>query len=214
MKVLPTVAYCMNLDSRTDRWEQVVKDFTRLQTVMPITIERVSSVANPKKPQEGVAATVHKIIIKAKRESLPYVLILEDDLFIIDPKKVKQCLENAPNNWDILSGGVYYYRAEKSWSEDWMKMKDFCSLHFIILRNTIYDQVLTMTGKSQHLDRLLAGEVRYGRMTMYLMHPMPCQQRPGFSNIRRRVVDDNRRKLPWIQNADTLCGVASPQATL
>ena len=204
MKVLPTVAYCMNLDSRTDRWEQVVKDFTRLQTVIPITIKRVSAVANLKKPREGVAATVHKIIINAKRESLPYVLILEDDLFIIDPQKIKQCLENSPNDWDILSGGVYHYQADKSWSEDWMKMKDFCSLHFIILRNSIYDQILTMTGKSQHLDRLLAGEVKCGRMTMYLMHPMPCQQRPGFSNIRRRVVNDNQRKLPWIQNADTL----------
>ena len=85
-----------------------------------------------------------------------------------------------------------------------MKMKDFCSLHFIIIRNTIYDQVLTMTGKSQHLDRLLGAEVKCGKMTMYLMYPMPCQQRPGFSNIRRRSVNDNRRKLPWIQHPDTL----------
>ncbi len=207
MKVLPTTAYCMNLDGRTDRWEQVSKDFTRLSQVMPISIERVSAVENKIRPQEGVAQTVHKILGIAKEKGLPYVLILEDDLFVIDPTKVERCLNNAPDDWDILSGGAYYYKPSVSFSGEWMKMKDFCSMHFIIIRDTIYNKVLEMDGRS-HLDRMLGSQVRSGAMTMYLMYPMPCQQRPGFSNIRKRAVDDNLRKLPWVDHPDTIRGAA------
>lgn len=204
MKVLPNVAYCMNLDSRTDRWEQVVKDFTRLQAVMPIEIERVSAVAMPQRPQQGVTATFRKIITMAKEKKLPYVLILEDDLYVIDAERVKTCLNNAPEDWDILLGGVYHYVPDKKHDDYWMKMRDFCSLHFIIIRDTIYDKVLALKGLSQHLDRALGAQTKQGNMKTYLMHPMPCQQRPGFSNIRKRKVNDNRRRLPWVNHPDTL----------
>lgn len=204
MKVIPDVGYCMNLDSRTDRWEQVTTDFKRLSDVLPIKIERVSAVALPQKPQQGVGMTVAKIVTMAKEEKLPYVLIMEDDLYVIDPEKVKACLENAPDDWDILSGGSYHYVPKGPYDSNWMIMKDFCSLHFIIIRDRIYDSVLGLTGRPMHLDRILGNQVKAGKMKMYLMHPMPCQQRPGFSDLRKRVVDDNKRNLPWIQHPDTL----------
>ena len=203
MKVLPDTAYCMNLDDRTDRWEQVQKDFKRLSDVLPIKIERVSACAEPSKPQLGVAKTVHKVINIAKERNLEYVLLLEDDLYVIDPYKVKTCLENAPEDWDMLSGGAYHFSPDTSFDENWMKMKDFCSLHFIIFRNTIYDKILNIKGGG-HMDRNLGTEVRNKRMVMYIMHPMPCQQRPGFSNIRNRNVNDNKRSLPWIDSPDKL----------
>ena len=204
MKVLPTTAYCMNLDNRTDRWQQVTKDFKRLQDVMDVSIERVSAVANPQRPSVGVAETFKKIISIAQGNSLPYVLILEDDLFVIDAQIVFDSLNNVPDDWDVLLGGVYHYIPDKKHDQWWMKMKDFCSLHFIIIRDRIYDKVLALNATSQHMDRLLGSETRKGAVNTYLIHPMPCQQRPGFSNIRKRQVNDNRRKLPWVDHPDTL----------
>lgn len=204
MKVLPPIAYCMNLDKRTDRWEQVVKDFCRLQTVMYIDIQRVLSVENLKEPQKGAARTFKNIITMAKNNKLPYVLILEDDLFVIDPIKVVNALEDVPPDWDILLGGSYHYVPDKKYSDNWMKMKDFCGLHFIIIRARLYDKILDIKETAQHIDRVIGGLTKRGHVTTYLMYPMPCQQRPGFSNIRKRHVDDNRRKLPWIDHPDTL----------
>ena len=194
----------MNLDSRTDRWNQVVKDFKRLQAVMPIQIERVSAVEMPQRPQAGASCTFKKIITMAKEQKLPYVLIMEDDLFVIDPQKVLACLNDAPENWDILLGGVYHYSAEKAHDGNWMKLKDFCSLHFIIIRCRIYDKILGFKSSGQHMDRQLGAQTKSGALKSYVMHPMPCQQRPGYSNIRKRKVNDNRRKLPWVNHPDTL----------
>jgi len=203
MIVYPKVAYCMNIDSRTDRWEQISTDFKKLQELMPIQLQRISAVHVPTNPKLGVAQSVHKIINIAKVENLDYVLILEDDLYIIDAQKIIDCLQNVPEDWDILSGGVYHYVPDKIINEYWVKMKDFCSLHFIILRKSMYEKVLSLNG-SNHMDREIGKIVKTGNATMYLMHPMPCQQRPGFSNIRNRQVNDNKRPLPWIASPNIL----------
>lgn len=221
--------YCMNLDNRPDRWAQVVKDFQRLQNVMPIDIERVSAVKGEKFPQQGVTDTFKKIITLAKEMGLEYVLIMEDDLFVVDAERVKKCLENAPDEWDILLGGVYMYapktqpmcpkivngvcrsgtRCRGNHSPDtgrpneyWMEIGDFCSLHFTIVRATIYDEILKIKGNALHLDRTLGKLSKNGKFKVWVMHPMPCQQRPGFSDLRGRRVDDNKKKLPWVDHPD------------
>lgn len=202
MIILPTTAYCMNLDIRKDRWEQVTIDFERLRSEMEITMKRISSVENSKKPSAGVAATFKKIIKRAKKKRLPYVLIIEDDLFVIDPRKVVDALNNVPEDWDILLGGVYHYVPDSKYNEHWTKVQDFCSLHFIIVCDRIYDKVLALNTNTQHLDRVLGADKS---LNVYLIHPMPCQQRSGYSNIRKKQVNDNRRRtLPWVDHHDTL----------
>lgn len=206
MKVTPTEAFCMNLDTRTDRWNQVMQDFKILQDVLPITLTRVSAICNKSKPTVGTFETVFKIINMAKENNMEYVLILEDDLYIIDPNKIKICLENVPDDWHFLSGGVYHYIPDTMHNEHWMKMKDFCSMHFVIIRNTIYDKILALD-KTGHIDRTIGKMAREKKINMYLMHEMSCQQRPGFSNLRNNNVNDNannKKNLPWIQNDRTL----------
>ena len=204
MKVLPKVAYCINLDKRTDRWEKVTKDFQRLSNKMDISIERVSAVAVPSRPQNGVTQSVQKIIKMAKEQQLEYVLVLEDDLFVVDPDKVVECLNNAPEDWDMLSGGVYLFSKDKDFDTNWVKVKDFCSMHFIIIKKTVYDHILNMKISGRHIDRALGSEVKKGKFKMYVMHPMPCQQASSFSNLRGRIVNDNTRKLPWVDHPDRL----------
>jgi len=203
MKVTLSEGFCMNLDIRSDRWAQVNQDFKILQDILPIKLTRVSAIHNQTKPSIGTYDTVFKIIIMAKETNLEYVLILEDDLYIIDAEKIKMCLENVPDDWDMLSAGAYHYTPDIPYNEHWMKMKDFCSMHFVVIRNTIYDKVLGCD-KIGHIDRTIGKMAKNKEINMYLMHPMPCQQRPGFSDLRKGKVDDNKRVLPWIQNERTL----------
>jgi len=204
MRVLPSTAYCMNIDYRTDRRKQVIKDFQRLQNVADINIERISAVENTQRPALGVAQTFKRIIKNAKDNNLEHVLIIEDDLFVIDAQKVINSLNNVPEDWDILLGGVYHYVPDKKYNQYWMRVKDFCSLHFIIIRDRIYDKVLAIDSRVKHMDRLLGAEVKKSVFNAYLMHPMLCQQRPGFSNIRKKPVNDNRHGLPWTIHPDTI----------
>lgn len=198
MKIIPTVAYCMNLDKRTDRWQQVQQDFFQLQFARSIQLERVSAILNVECPQQGVAETVKKIINASKERKEPFTLIVEDDLHILNAQHIIKCLENVPEDWDILLGGVYHYVPDKMANEYWMKMKDFCSLHFIIIRDTVYDKIISYKDYRRHLDRFLGRETTAGRLKSYVMFPMPCQQSPGYSDIRKKEVDDNQRRLPWM----------------
>lgn len=196
MKILPKTAYCMNLDARTDRWAQVQEDF-----ILPeIKLERVSAVAKPERPLNGVAETFNNIVKAAKERGDPYVLIIEDDLRVLDAKKVMDSFENVPEDWEILLGGVYHLCSDKKVvCDNWIKVTDFCSLHFIIINEKIYDKIIDIERHGKHLDRVL-GKMAGTDFNTYLMYPMPCQQRPGFSDLRKRNVDDNKRELPWIKN--------------
>lgn len=231
MNIKPRVAYCINLDTRKDRWEQVTKDFVRLSNVMDIDIERVSAIKGERFPQQGLTATFKKIIGMAIDKKLPYVLITEDDLFVIDGEKVKKCLENVPEDWDILLGGAYMYapnikkmcdnmvdgicqvgekcrnghsQKECGKYEDWVRIKDFCGNHFIIINARIYHHLLPLGGTALHFDRVIGKHIASGRFKAYLMYPMPCQQRPGFSDLRKRNVNDNKKRLPWVDHPDTI----------
>lgn len=204
MIVLPKEAYCMNLAHRKDRWEHMIKDFARLQRVMHVSLVKVPAVSIPSRPQTGTSETVHKIIRNAKEKGLEYVLILEDDLHIIDPDYVVKALKNTPADWDLLSGGVYHYSPDTKYNEYWMQVKDYCSMHFVIIHSRIYDKVLGISCLGQHIDRTIGGFARKKQIKAFVMHPMPCQQISGYSDIRKRAVNDNLRKLPWIQNPGTL----------
>lgn len=190
-------AYCMNLDMRSDRWSQITQEFLKLQSSMPIRLERISAIRNVDIPRMGLAETVHGIIRMAQMQNLDYILIVEDDLQVINVQKLVSCLSNVPEDWDILSGGTYYYAPTKMYNDHWIGVRDFCGLHFIIIKNTVYNAILSINGISQHIDRGLGSMVRNGKFKMYLMYPMPCKQRAGFSDIRKCVVDDNRQRLPW-----------------
>ena len=85
-----------------------------------------------------------------------------------------------------------------------MKMKDFYGLHFTMIRNTIYDLVLNLAKIKTHIDRSIVRKIRHGHISIYVMHPMSCQRRPGFSDLRKRQIDDNKKKLPWLDHPNTL----------
>lgn len=204
MIINPKNAYCMNLDSRTDRWEQVQKDFSSFGKLAGIDIQRVSAIRDSEKPQQGVCKTFKSIIEMAKKEKLEYVLILEDDCYIIEPRSVIESLNNAPDDWDILLGGAYYYIIESEYNKYWKKVDKFCSLHFIVIHSRIYDKILDISDTSGHMDIVLSKMSGKDGLKSFLMFPMPCQQRPGFSDLRRRQVNDNHRRLDWIDSSNTI----------
>jgi glycosyl transferase, family 25 len=187
--------YCINLDHRPDRWEQVQIEIAKLG----IKCIRVPGVYNKSCPANGLHQSIKNIIANAKKNQLPYVLIIEDDLHILSAEKVFASIENPPENWDLLSGGVYYYVPDKKYSEHWMKVKDYCSMHFVIINNTMYDFILNLPLDGKHIDRTIGNYTRHGLLKVYVMNPMPCKQYPGYSDIANNYVCYKKLVLPWIQ---------------
>lgn len=198
MKISIEKCFCINLDERKDRWEQSVIEFKKLQEVQPqIELIRVDAIKD-NNGKKGLGDTFKKIINLAKENDWEYVWCVEDDFWVLDAKKIFDALENVPNDWDFLSAGAYFLQGQKIVNDYWMSVNGFCSTHFIIIKKTIYDIILQYDGATTiPIDRYLSNQIKNGKK-VYIMHPMPCRQYGGFSDIRKIKVDYNDRNLPFI----------------
>lgn len=114
--------YCINMDSRLDRWENCLKNF---EDYLINNYERVSGVEISEKDfqnlnqksrsQLGCAISFYRIIKNAYENKFENILIFEDDFYFIYPKeKTEEILNNSikdlPEEWDIfyLGANVMY----------------------------------------------------------------------------------------------------------
>lgn len=101
--------YCINLSHRTDRWEEVSKEFAKHQLI----VERVEAVngkevfrtgLNRHAGAYGVLLSNVKIFEDAVQKGYRKILILEDDIILnydINNKFWKK-IEYLPNDWNML----------------------------------------------------------------------------------------------------------------
>jgi len=181
--------FCINIKNRIIRWERTKKEISKLPQIQ---IERIDAIeCHP--PRKGLIQTFMNIVKNNRDED--HILIIEDDIWIISPDKINSALNNVPNDWDILLGGVYFLKDKSIVNQDWMSVSSFCSTHFTIVRSTIYENIMNFPLDSPYpLDRLLSDLNK----KIYVMHPMPCRQYGGYSDIRKKYVDYNDRDLPFM----------------
>lgn len=184
MELTPTNVYCINLDTRPDRWVQVSTDFEG----KPFTLVRVPAV--PSVPGRlGLRETFMRIISDAQLREDPQVIVCEDDLYVRDWSALVRALSNAPPDFHILIGGNYLYGPCERVNNEWSRVHDFSGLQFTIIHQRAYALILTLKGTA-HLDRQLGALAHSGVLRVYCMTPMLCEQRPSYSDIRKCVVCD------------------------
>ena len=98
-------AYYINLAHRTDRNVHVQ---AQLKTV-GINANRFNAIRTIN-GAIGCSLSHLNILVQAKRENLPHVLIVEDDIVFLEPKLLRKsfdaCINKYKNEWDvILLGG-------------------------------------------------------------------------------------------------------------
>ena len=102
--------FCINLEERTDRWQECLLNFEKynITNYERIDAVKIQEQINPKrKGQIGCCLSYAKTIEKAIQENLNQFLILEDDFYFTDEKdilniKLTQSFNELPNNWDLL----------------------------------------------------------------------------------------------------------------
>lgn len=150
-------AYVINLDKRTDRWNQIQEKFKDSS----IELERVSAVENSD-GYLGCSLSFLKIVQFAKDNNMPTVLIIEDDNKPTDNfdkrwQIVKKWLDNNKDKWEIFNGGGAWYRFEQEIHEKIFDIKlkykleeninlfncaSVLRANFVYINSSVYDKVL------------------------------------------------------------------------
>lgn len=182
-------AYCIHLLDRTDREETMKKELPKIHNNVKIF---PGIRLNP--GYRGISRSHKSIIIEAKKNGYPYVIIMEDDIKICSDKS-KAAFQNAirtlPDDWDLLLGGVYDGRNVKQIKPGLATVENWCSLHLVLIRSTMYDIILSH-GENSHIDRFISGKKQFKH---YITYPFVAIQYNGHSdNVNRKVNYDHYLK--------------------
>jgi GR25 family glycosyltransferase involved in LPS biosynthesis len=143
----------------------------------------------------------------AKDQNMPAILVGEDDIMLYSKSAEmwEKAISELPDNWDILSGGMYQTQNRLKVSKMLCKVGDFSSTHYICVRNTCYDKILGYFKNNmqrKHIDRFMGKLSEQKKINVYLAWPMIARQREGYSDLRKKNTNDNitckRRGLVFI----------------
>ena len=191
-------AFCINLDSRPDRWEEVQKEFAKHF----LCVERIPGIEGSKMnldfPPEikegavGCALSQFFCIKYAKQLGLNSFLLLEDDVEFDQNlnQLFNQYISEVPPNWDMLYlGGQHFHGMNlQQVSEHVYKCEYTLSAHSVAFSSKVFDRFI---------DRLInitkPCDVHYAEshreLNAYVFVPHLTWQRESYSDIEKFNVD-------------------------
>lgn len=187
--------YCINLDSRSDRWAECeqefakhgIKDVERFSAVSAQQAVKETTYTFPVKPGEaGLILTHRNILVDALKHKYESILILEDDVEFAD--SVHDALEDIPDNWDIV-----YFGGNHAWGQPIQLNNRIAianktlAMHCVGLKNTVYDRMLERNTLQQPIDVTYANNLYL--VNSYVFVPSQAWQRPSFSDLMGHHVD-------------------------
>jgi glycosyltransferase involved in cell wall biosynthesis len=183
--------YCINLDSRPDRWEQVKKEFERAG--IQDLVERFPAIAMPENPSRGNHLSHAQCIRMAKESGASNVLIFEDDLeWIQDPLLIKRAIQQLPDDWDLFYLGVNTEKTAYQVDYHIAKLTFAYSTHAYAVNHTLFDKLIELNEDTQtvHNDVRMSYEI-VPHYNAYSTIPLLAGQRKSYSDIMGKVMDSN-----------------------
>jgi len=191
--------YCINLDSRKDRWSTVTEEFSKIEVLNKIN--RISGVVYNGTNDKHTNACLgnhlsHALcLIDAKENNLNNCLIFEDDVEFFDDayKNLEQTLTELPTDWDMFYLGVNmdaYYAYQVS--DHIAKLTGGFSTHAYAIRNTLFDKLIEVNKNLSisHNDVVYANQI-IPMNNCYVSIPLIAGQRLSYSDIEGRITDYN-----------------------
>ena len=125
-------------------------------------------------PKQGIAKAHKQIIQWAHDQSLPSVIIAEDDIKFTSPGAFAYFISNEPKEYDLYLGGISYGKINNDNS-----VKDFAGLTLYKINQTFYKTFLSLP-EEMDIDRTLANRGRY-----IVCDPFIVIQHNGFSDNKK-----------------------------
>ena len=190
--------YCLNLDNRTDKWEQCREQFDK----MGMIVERFSAIDGSTLDMSGIsdAHTPNRlacrisqlnIFLDAKEHQYKNFLLLEDDIeFYYDFNiHLENTMEQLPDDWDCFwfSGNSVFARLDQI-SKNIYKTAGTVCLHCTAFKDTSYDLIIKELPNLNHFASDNAIASLHDQLNMYITKPYMCWQRPSYSDIEQKNV--------------------------
>jgi GR25 family glycosyltransferase involved in LPS biosynthesis len=206
--------FCINLDSRPDRWEQCLNQFEKLK--IENKVQRFSAISfSHEDPsfkknlgRAGCCLSHIEICKIAQKNKFKNYLVFEDDFDFLGNEK--QIIENLneytnqlPVDWDLyyLGGNVnedYGYEAIEKFSNNLYKVNSCHTTHAFAMNEKFYDEFLNLMpnmesvfhwlNEHEAIDVFLSQYI-LNNHKCYINNPMLALQSAGFSNIENSYFD-------------------------
>lgn len=185
--------HCINLDKRTDRWEECLNEFNKhnlkVNRFSAVYGKEVDTIPGLTEGQTGAVLSHKKLIQHAKDNSLENILILEDDVEFDENLNSRffELIDRVPDDWDMLYFGgnhkannPYCRGILKKVDDNVFRVTNCLAIHAYAIRKNIYDEALN-SFKGRPADDSLV-ELQYN-VNCYIIRPHLAWQRPSYSDI-------------------------------
>jgi GR25 family glycosyltransferase involved in LPS biosynthesis len=194
--------YCINLDSRTDKWEECENIFEKKGLI----VERVSALqpqpsglGHVKDAEKSLKETHKSIIERVKEDGLKNVLIFEDDVEFCDllsdysgeslDIRFENSINFLPEDWNVLYLGSGIDTDAKSHIGGELYKLGFAhTTHSISINCNFFDTVISQINQSDEPLDIIYSRLM-GDNKIYSFSPNLISQRPSFSDIQRMNVN-------------------------
>lgn len=189
--------FCINLDSRPDRWTLATQEFARIGYNVQRFPGIVSNRFSDKKRNAcwGNHLSHASILRLAKDLNLDAVTIFEDDVefFPNALNNIVNTLEELPSDWHMLYWGANVDVFHPIMiSTHIAKLTGAFATHAYVVRNSLFDELIKINTNENivHNDVAYASEI-HPYYNCYLAVPMVAGQRKDFSDIQGKIMESN-----------------------
>lgn len=181
--------YCINLDDRLDKWVDVKQQFDDLGIS---NVERFSAIK--KEPGYlGCKESHVNIIKKSKKQGYRRILVFEDDVFFIkrDIDLINKSLSELNSiEWELFYLGATVRPNTKlvEKTSSLVKTNFAYTTHAYAINSSVFDIIIENVPKHNIID-VFYSKVVIPRGKSFILNPMVCIQKPGYSDIEKKSVD-------------------------
>lgn len=192
--------FCINLDSRRDRWEASQKEFAKhgiegVRCWRALDGKKIKYSGKLLPGEIGILKSLKSLIKYAKDLRLKSVVVLEDDVVFHESFKTffPAFLRQLPEDWQMLylGGNNWCFPgvAKLNKYSSITRLKKTVAMHAVVIRNTAYDKILEVLEKEEKQSDLAIAELHESEIVAYGFTPWLAFQRPDYSDIQNEKVD-------------------------
>ena len=178
------LSFCINLDERTDRWEESKKEFEKINHLP----ERFSAIKHDN-PSFGCFYS-HLVILNRAVSENKNVLIFEDDVeFIQDDTLsiIESALEELSNmEWDMLYLGGNILKPFYQVTDHLARLSHCQSTHAYAVNKNFLPTLEEYLRKNVYIIDVMYAEGVIPYTNSYIVYPMIAIQRSSYSDIEKR----------------------------
>lgn len=197
--------FCISIDARSDRREQVKKQFAEVGILDRVEFFIVAK--HPTNQEQGIFESHMACLHRGLAAGGDHILVFEDDVFFrrYDPSALRRVCDHLETRgkWDGLFLGCMIDGSARTENENLMKIKHRTLAHAYALNRPFAEKLVENNWQGVPFDEFL----RQNQEEFYAIYPMFAFQGLSGTDNQRVAIDRVRRLLgglPFIQKVNEL----------